>query len=171
MQCSISNEDKLQIRGSSRQPVCLARFSVRARSDPVRPRRGPAGQPQHLLAETADGEILGAAPCYLKSHSRGEYVFDHGWADAYERAGGSYYPKLQVSVPFTPATGPRLLVAAAATRRDGARRRSPRGLIALVRAARRPRRSMSPSCQKPNGSFLAARGLSAAHRPAIPLEQ
>lgn len=66
--------------------------------------------PQHLLAETSDGELLGAVPCYLKSHSRGEYVFDHGWADAYERAGGSYYPKLQVSVPFTPATGPRLLV-------------------------------------------------------------
>lgn len=67
-------------------------------------------QPQHLLAETMDGEVLGAVPCYLKSHSRGEYVFDHGWADAYERAGGRYYPKLQVSVPFTPATGRRLLV-------------------------------------------------------------
>ena len=67
-------------------------------------------QPQHLVAETAAGTILGVAPCYLKSHSRGEYVFDHGWAEAYERAGGSYYPKLQVSVPFTPATGRRLLV-------------------------------------------------------------
>ncbi len=49
-------------------------------------------------------------PCYAKSHSRGEYVFDHGWAEAFERAGGQYYPKLQVSVPFTPATGRRLLV-------------------------------------------------------------
>ena len=49
-------------------------------------------------------------PCYAKSHSQGEYVFDHGWADAFERAGGSYYPKLQVAVPFTPVTGPRLLV-------------------------------------------------------------
>ena len=67
-------------------------------------------QPQHVLAETADGAVLGAAPCYLKSHSRGEYVFDRGWAEAYERAGGAYYPKLQVSVPFTPATGRRLLV-------------------------------------------------------------
>jgi predicted N-acyltransferase len=66
-------------------------------------------QAQHLVAEDAEGRMLGAVPCYLKSHSRGEYVFDHGWADAYERAGGSYYPKLQVSVPFTPATGPRLL--------------------------------------------------------------
>lgn len=67
-------------------------------------------QPQHLLLETADDRIVATAPCYLKSHSRGEYVFDHGWAEAYERAGGSYYPKLQVSVPFTPATGRRLLV-------------------------------------------------------------
>lgn len=66
-------------------------------------------QPQHLLAER-DGTLLGVVPCYLKSHSRGEYVFDRGWAEAYERAGGQYYPKLQVSVPFTPATGRRLLV-------------------------------------------------------------
>jgi uncharacterized protein len=65
---------------------------------------------QHLLATTADGTVVAAAPCYLKSHSRGEYVFDRGWAEAYERAGGSYYPKLQVAVPFTPATGRRLLV-------------------------------------------------------------
>src|SRR5690606_19617921 len=54
--------------------------------------------------------LIGAVPCYLKSHSQGEYVFDHGWADAFERAGGRYYPKLQASVPFTPATVPRLLV-------------------------------------------------------------
>jgi predicted N-acyltransferase len=69
-------------------------------------------QPQHLVVEDDAGGIAGAAPCYLKSHSKGEYVFDWGWADAYERAGGSYYPKLQVAVPFTPATGPRLLVRA-----------------------------------------------------------
>jgi predicted N-acyltransferase len=66
----------------------------------------------HLLAEDAQGSLFGAVPCYVKSHSRGEYVFDHGWAEAYERAGGSYYPKLQVSVPFTPATGRRLLARA-----------------------------------------------------------
>jgi predicted N-acyltransferase len=65
--------------------------------------------PRHLLARL-DGQIAGVVPCYLKSHSQGEYVFDRGWADAYERAGGRYYPKLQVSVPFTPATGPRLLI-------------------------------------------------------------
>ncbi len=63
-----------------------------------------------MIAETTDGTVAGVVPCYLKSHSRGEYVFDRGWAEAYERAGGSYYPKLQVSVPFTPATGRRLLV-------------------------------------------------------------
>jgi predicted N-acyltransferase len=65
--------------------------------------------PRHLLARR-DGVIAGIVPCYLKSHSQGEYVFDRGWADAYQRAGGSYYPKLQASVPFTPAAGPRLLV-------------------------------------------------------------
>jgi predicted N-acyltransferase len=65
---------------------------------------------QHLVAETPNGRVVGAVPCYLKSHSRGEYVFDWGWAEAYERAGGAYYPKLQVSVPFTPVSGRRLLV-------------------------------------------------------------
>jgi predicted N-acyltransferase len=67
-------------------------------------------QVRHVLVTAADGAVLAAAPCYLKSHSRGEYVFDAGWAEAYMRAGGSYYPKLQVTVPFTPATGRRLLV-------------------------------------------------------------
>lgn len=65
--------------------------------------------PLHLLLEDEAGALVGAVPMYLKNHSRGEYVFDHGWADAFERAGGNYYPKLQISVPFTPATGPRLL--------------------------------------------------------------
>ena len=65
-------------------------------------------QPFHLLVENAD-QLIGVVPMYLKSHSQGEYVFDYGWADAWQRAGGQYYPKLQSSVPFTPATGPRLL--------------------------------------------------------------
>ncbi len=65
--------------------------------------------PQHVLLEDSDGELLGALPLYLKNHSQGEYVFDHSWAHAFERAGGRYYPKLQASVPFTPVTGPRLL--------------------------------------------------------------
>jgi len=66
--------------------------------------------PQHLLLEDTSGALLGCMPCYLKSHSQGEYVFDHGWADASMRAGGRYYPKLQASIPFTPVTGKRLLV-------------------------------------------------------------
>jgi uncharacterized protein len=66
--------------------------------------------PQHLGVEDAGGRMVAAAPLYLKGHSYGEYVFDWGWADAYERAGGRYYPKLQCAVPFTPVTGPRLLV-------------------------------------------------------------
>jgi hypothetical protein len=87
-------------------------------------------QPQHLLAERADGTVLGAVPCYLKSHSRGEYVFDQGWAEAYEHAGGQYYPKLQVSVPFTPATSRRLLVRPAADA-DAVRAALAAGLVEL----------------------------------------
>lgn len=66
-------------------------------------------QPVPLVCEGADGQLAGALPAYLKAHSQGEYVFDHSWADAWHRAGGSYYPKLQIAVPFTPATGPRVL--------------------------------------------------------------
>ena len=65
--------------------------------------------PYHLALEHDTRGIVGVVPMYLKSHSQGEYVFDYSWADAFERAGGRYYPKLQVSVPFTPATGRRLL--------------------------------------------------------------
>ncbi len=65
-------------------------------------------QPFHIAVEQA-GELIGVVPIYLKNHSQGEYVFDYGWADAWHRAGGDYYPKMQISVPFTPATGPRLL--------------------------------------------------------------
>jgi uncharacterized protein len=87
--------------------VSHAFFSAVEASGSATPRTGWG--PRHLLARL-DGTIAGVVPCYLKSHSQGEYVFDRGWADAYERAGGRYYPKLQVSVPFTPATGPRLLI-------------------------------------------------------------
>lgn len=65
--------------------------------------------PVHLVARD-QGEIVGIMPLYQKSHSAGEYIFDHGWAEAFERAGGAYYPKLQCAVPFTPAPGPRLLL-------------------------------------------------------------
>jgi predicted N-acyltransferase len=69
---------------------------------------GSGWTPLPVLVER-DGRVTAAAPAYLKTHSQGEYVFDHGWADAWERAGGAYYPKLQVAVPFTPCVGPRLL--------------------------------------------------------------
>jgi predicted N-acyltransferase len=69
---------------------------------------GTGWTPAPILVED-DSRIVAAAPAYLKTHSQGEYVFDHGWADAWERAGGAYYPKLQVAVPFTPVPGPRLL--------------------------------------------------------------
>jgi predicted N-acyltransferase len=65
--------------------------------------------PAPIVIEDADGALAGALPAYLKEHSQGEYVFDQSWADAWRRAGGAYYPKLQISVPFTPATGPRIL--------------------------------------------------------------
>jgi uncharacterized protein len=76
-------------------------------SGSVGPRTG--WQPLPILIDGADGRLAAAMPAYGKSHSQGEYVFDHGWADAFERAGGSYYPKLQAAVPFSPVTGPRLL--------------------------------------------------------------
>jgi hypothetical protein len=82
-------------------------------SGSVTPETGWA--PHHLLLEKA-GQVIGAAPMYAKGHSQGEYIFDHAWADAYERAGGRYYPKLLIAVPFTPATGPRLLARDAETR-------------------------------------------------------
>ena len=71
--------------------------------------QGTGWTPAPILIEDDAGQIAAAAPAYLKTHSQGEYVFDHGWADALERAGGQYYPKLQVAVPFTPAPGARLL--------------------------------------------------------------
>jgi len=70
---------------------------------------GTGWTPAPIIVEAEGGAIAAAAPAYLKSHSQGEYVFDHGWAEAFERAGGRYYPKLQVAVPFTPVPGRRLL--------------------------------------------------------------
>ena len=70
---------------------------------------GTGWTPAPIIIEGDGGSLVAAAPAYLKSHSQGEYVFDHGWANALERVGGTYYPKLQVAVPFTPVPGPRLL--------------------------------------------------------------
>ena len=72
--------------------------------------------PRHLLLESEDGRLLGVMPFYIKAHSMGEYVFDQGWADAYERAGGQYYPKFLTAIPFTPVTGRRLLAPTPALR-------------------------------------------------------
>jgi predicted N-acyltransferase len=72
--------------------------------------RGTGWTPAPLVLEDGRGRLLAALPAYLKDHSQGEYVFDHAWADAWQRAGGDYYPKLQIAAPFTPATGPRLLL-------------------------------------------------------------
>lgn len=84
---------------------------------------------RHLVLEKPGDAPLAVVPAYLKTHSQGEYVFDHGWADAYERAGGSYYPKLQMSVPFTPVTGRRLLIA------DQSNKSRHKQIVALLAAA------------------------------------
>ncbi|MBV9568297.1 MAG: N-acetyltransferase, partial [Hyphomicrobiales bacterium] len=112
--------------------VCHAFLNALERSKSATGRAG--WSPCPLLVEDSQGELVACAPAYLKSHSMGEYVFDHAFADAYERAGGRYYPKLQVAVPFTPVTGRRLLV------RDGPNRERARdtligGLAALMRQA------------------------------------
>ncbi|QIG51305.1 N-acetyltransferase [Nordella sp. HKS 07] len=87
--------------------ISHAFLSALEKSDSAVRKTGWLGR--HLVVEDDAGSILGVAPAYLKSHSQGEYVFDHAWADAFQRAGGRYYPKLQVAVPFTPVTGSRLL--------------------------------------------------------------
>jgi len=94
--------------GRPHDPFTTHRFlSALEESGSVGP--GTGWSPHHLVARM-DGAVIAAAPCYAKSHSQGEYIFDHNWAHAYERAGGRYYPKLQIAVPFTPATGRRFLV-------------------------------------------------------------
>ena len=101
-------------------------------------------QPAPLFIEADGGTLAAALPAYLKGHSQGEYVFDHSWADAWQRAGGHYYPKLQIAVPFTPATGPRVLS------------RDPALALPLLRAAER---------------LCASHRLSSAHATFIAPEQ
>ncbi len=96
--------------GKENPTVSHAFLSSLEDSGSVTPQTGWA--PQHLCIFEDSGDLIAAVPLYLKNHSYGEYVFDWGWADAYQRAGGQYYPKLQCSVPFTPVSGPRLLVRA-----------------------------------------------------------
>ncbi len=105
---------------------------------------GTGWSPAPIVITGADGRLAAALPAYLKAHSQGEYVFDHAWADAWHRAGGSYYPKLQIAAPFTPATGPRLLLA------------DPALATPLLRAAEQ---------------LCSANGLSSAHATFIAPEQ
>jgi uncharacterized protein len=101
--------DRAQDDGERFNPfVSHAFLDALERSGSVGPRTG--WSPAHVLVEHT-GRLVACAPAYLKTHSLGEYVFDQGWAQAYERAGGAYYPKIQVAAPFTPVTGRRLLVA------------------------------------------------------------
>src|SRR5688572_30369278 len=108
---SVQTLDKAQwdaCAGPDNPFVCHDFLSILEESGSVGPETG--WQPAPVTVSDACGTLLAAAPAYLKSHSQGEYVFDHSWADAWERAGGRYYPKLQIAAPFTPATGPRLLL-------------------------------------------------------------
>ena len=93
--------------GRAIDPFTTYRF-LKALEDSGSVGPGTGWQPQYLIARSG-GQIIACAPLYAKSHSQGEYIFDHNWAHAYERAGGRYYPKMQIAVPFTPATGRRLL--------------------------------------------------------------
>jgi predicted N-acyltransferase len=131
---SISEDDDSLSQKEGFNPFICHRFlSALEASGSAAPHVGWG--PSHLLVEDENGQLLAAAPAYLKSHSMGEYVFDHAWADAYERAGSHYYPKLQAAVPFTPASGRRLLVADSA-RSDEARTMLIAGLAALRAQAR-----------------------------------
>ncbi len=97
-----------RMAGADNPFVSHAFLSLLEQSGSVGGRSG--WSPAPIVIEDDHGRPLAAMPAYLKAHSQGEYVFDHAWADAWSRAGGNYYPKLQISVPFTPATGPRLLL-------------------------------------------------------------
>jgi uncharacterized protein len=145
-------------RGGSKSPynpfVSHAFFSALEASGSATARTGWG--PRHLLARR-EGIIAGIVPCYLKSHSQGEYVFDRGWADAYERAGGRYYPKLQASVPFTPATGPRLLVRNDVDQ-DEIRDALANGLVALCQATKASSAHVT-FAPEAEWKFLAAQGF------------
>ncbi|AUW56846.1 GNAT family N-acetyltransferase [Sphingobium sp. SCG-1] len=94
--------------GDSNPFVSHAFLSIMEESGSVGPDTGWQALP--MLIDAADGTLAAAAPCYAKTHSQGEYVFDHQWADAWTRAGGQYYPKIQIASPFSPVPGPRLLL-------------------------------------------------------------
>ncbi len=130
------------LAGDGNPFVGHAFLSLLERSGSVGP--GTGWQAAPLLVEDAAGSLVAAAPAYLKSHSQGEYVFDHAWADAWTRAGGDYYPKLQIAAPFTPVPGPRLLA------------RSDEDAALLLRAAE---------------AVVRQNGLSSAHATFVAPEQ
>ena len=124
--------------------------------------------PQHLSLADAGGAVVGAVPLYSKTHSYGEYIFDYGWADAYERAGGRYYPKLLSAAPFTPVPGPRLML------RPGAPPETRAHLIAAMIELAKRRRISSLHVNFPERTDMEALdrgGVSAATGPAIPLDE
>ncbi len=104
---SFAPEDWDRCAGGDNPFLCHAFLSALEESGSAAARAG--WQPLPIAIDGPDGHPAAVMPAYVKSHSQGEYVFDHGWADAYERAGGDYYPKLQIAVPFTPVPGRRLL--------------------------------------------------------------
>jgi predicted N-acyltransferase len=132
--------------------VSYAFLSVLEDSDSASARTG--WLPQHVALRDGAGQLVAVAPAYAKSHSYGEYVFDHGWANAFEKAGGDYYPKLQVAVPFSPVPGPRLLL------RPG----HPLGHAALAQALAQVVRELELSschvtfCEKPEWDALGEAG-------------
>ncbi|WP_136163130.1 GNAT family N-acetyltransferase [Sphingomonas flavalba] len=128
--------------GAANPFVSHAFLSILEESGSARSRTG--WQPLPIAVTDEAGRLAGVMPAYGKSHSQGEYVFDHGWADAYARAGGAYYPKLQIAVPFTPVPGPRLLL------------RDPAAAPALIAAAE---------------AVVAHHALSSAHATFIAPEQ
>jgi predicted N-acyltransferase len=108
---SVGALDKAQwdaCAGADNPFICHDFLSILEESGSVGP--GTGWSPAPITVSDEAGRLVAAAPAYLKSHSQGEYVFDHGWADAWERAGGQYYPKLQIASPFSPVPGPRLLL-------------------------------------------------------------
>jgi predicted N-acyltransferase len=104
---AFSAEDWDACAGSANPFVSHAFLSALEDSDSATARKG--WQPVPIAIDGPDGRPIAVMPAYAKSHSQGEYVFDHSWAEAWQRAGGNYYPKLQIAVPFTPVPGPRLL--------------------------------------------------------------
>ncbi len=153
-----------------RQSVHPLRLPGRRWRRPAAPIERTGWGPQHLSVEDEAGRVAAVMPLYLKTHSQGEYVFDHAWADAYERAGGRYYPKLQCAAPFTPVTGPRLLV-----RPDVDRRRRPPAAAGRrpdpVRPPAAPRRLHVTFPTEDEWGWMGEQRPAAAPGPAVPLVQ